>query len=76
MKSIEDTLRLVNNTVLSLSKHTKISIALIGGYATIAHGVERTTADVDFCIYTETIYRKETLTFIELLKKVIPDNFG
>lgn len=75
MKSIEDTLKLIDNIVGSLSKHDAITIALVGGYAAIAHGVERTTVDVDFCIYTGIINGKNTISFIDLLKKNIPDNF-
>lgn len=75
MKSIEDTLKLVDEITKSLSEKDKVNIALVGGYATIAHGVERTTADVDFCIYTEIIHNQNTSVFIEILKRVIPENF-
>lgn len=53
MKSIGDTLKLVDGLVVKLKKENKVWIALIGGYAIIAHGVERTTLDVDFCIYND-----------------------
>ncbi len=75
MRSIEDTLKLVDDIVKLLRKHGEVNISLIGGYGVIAHGVERTTADVDFYIYTETIHRENTSAFVELLKNVIPDNF-
>jgi hypothetical protein len=75
MKSIEDTLKLVDKIVESLSKHDAVSIALVGGYAAIAHGVERTTVDVDFCIYTDTIHKKDRSVFTGLLRSVLPDNF-
>lgn len=75
MKSIEDTLKLIDKTVKSLSKKYQVNIALVGGYAAIAHGVGRTTADVDFCVYAEIINRKNTNAFIEILKNAIPNNF-
>jgi hypothetical protein len=75
VRSIEDTLNLIDRVVASLSGSQKIAIALIGGYATIAYGVERTTADIDFCIYTESLHQKSTTVFIEALKKVIPETF-
>ena len=55
MKSIEDILRLINNIVGRLSEENEVNIALIGGYGAIAHGVERTTSDVDFCVYADTL---------------------
>lgn len=75
MKSIENTLNLINNIVYSLSESDKVSIALVGGYGSIAHGVERTTMDVDFCIYTDTIHEKDTTAFIKLLRNKLPVNF-
>lgn len=75
MKSIEDTLKLIHSIASSLSEQDDIKVALVGGYAAIAHGVERTTADVDFCIYTDIIHRHNTLVFIQNLKKVIPATF-
>lgn len=75
MKSIEDTLKLIDRIATSLAKHDEVNIALVGGYAAIAYGVERTTADVDFCIYTEIIHRQNTPVFIEILKSVIPETF-
>jgi len=75
MKSIKDTLNLINNIVKSLGKYDKVSIALVGGYGAIAYGVERTTVDMDFCIYTDTIHTKDTSAFVELLRTVLSDNF-
>lgn len=75
MKSIRDTLNIVKKIVKLLSDHDKVSIALAGGYAVVAHGVERTTVDVDFCIYADTIHQKDTKAFIGLLKTILPDNF-
>jgi len=75
MKSIKNTLKLVDDIVKLLSKHGEVNISLIGGYSVIAHGVERTTVDVDFYIYTDTIHRENTSVFVELLKRVVPENF-
>lgn len=75
MKSIEDTLKLIDRITVSLSEQDELNVALVGGYAAIAHGVERTTADVDFCIYTGIIHSQNTPAFIEMLKNVIPENF-
>ncbi len=75
MKSIEDILKLIDSIVDSLSKGDKVNIALVGGYGAIAHGVERTTADVDFCVYTDSIHKKDTSVFTGLLRNVLPENF-
>ncbi|GAB4545830.1 MAG: hypothetical protein Fur0020_14760 [Thermodesulfovibrionia bacterium] len=73
MKSIEDTLEMVNKMVKSLSERDRIYIALAGGYGAIAHGVERTTVDVDFCLYADIIHEKGTREFITLLEDVLPN---
>jgi len=52
-----------------------VNIALVGGYAVIAHGVERTTADVDFCVYADIISRNGAQAFARFLRDVVPDNF-
>lgn len=75
MKSIDDTLKLIDKVVASLRNHDKVNIALVGGYAAIAHGVERTTVDVDFCIYTDAIHKNKTSVFIGQLQKIFPGNF-
>lgn len=75
MKSIEDTLNLINNIADALSGHDKLNIALVGGYAVIAHGVGRTTADVDFCVYAESIRTDGISAFTKLLEKAVPDTF-
>lgn len=75
MKSIEDTLNLVNTLFNSISKTGEIYIALAGGYGSIAHGVERTTVDVDFCLYADIIHDKDTKAFTRLLQEVLTDNF-
>lgn len=75
MRSIENTLSLVKELCDSLSKTTGVYIALAGGYGVIAHGVERTTADIDFCLYADIIRDRDTKAFVELLQEVLPDNF-
>jgi hypothetical protein len=75
MKSIEDTLSLVNSLVIYLSKTGNIYIALAGGYGAIAHGVERTTVDVDFCLYADIIHKSDTKTFLSYFKDMLSDNF-
>ena len=75
MKSIEDTLSLIDKIVSSLAKNDTINIALAGGYAAIAHGVERTTADIDFWVYTKVIRENNIRVFLDLLKRSLPDNF-
>lgn len=63
MKSIEDTLRLMNEIVAKLSKQDQVNIAMIGGYAVIAHGVERTTSDDDFCVYSTMLHHQSVERF-------------
>lgn len=75
MKSIADTLRVIKNAVTGFEKETKKEayLALIGGYAVIFHGVERTTLDVDACFYSlgETCGK----TFHSYLRKNLPARF-
>lgn len=73
MKSIQDTLKIIRDITSALP--VKVDIALVGGYALIAQGVERTTIDVDFCIYTDMISTQDSKVFFELLKKHIPPRF-
>lgn len=74
MKSIKDILTLVSRLADELRKTSPVDIALVGGYAVIAHGVGRTTTDVDFLIYSEQVLENLT-TFVESLKKAAPGNF-
>src|SRR3989337_1168928 len=53
MKSIDDTLKPIRDITSALPD--KINIAITGGVAVILHGVERTTIDVDFCVYSDSI---------------------
>lgn len=73
MKSIRDTLEIIRDITNALP--VKVSIALTGGYAAILHGVERTTIDLDFCLYADVLDSTGTKSFYELLKKHIPDRF-
>jgi hypothetical protein len=77
MKTIEHALKLIDNLISTLqdSYNLEIDIALVGGYSAISHGVERTTVDVDFCIYADIIHKKDTTAFVKLLKQVLPENF-
>lgn len=76
MKSIGDTLKFVDAFVIKLKEENKVWIALIGGYAVIAHGVERTTRDVDFCIYTESLLKGNSAEFIKNFNNALPEGFS
>lgn len=53
MKSIKDTLETIRGIINALP--VRVDMAVAGGYAVILHGVERTTLDVDFCLYADLI---------------------
>lgn len=74
MRSIEDTLKIIRDITNALP--AKIDIALVGGYAIIAHGVERTTINVDFCIYSDIIYSANAPEFFKLLTNHLPKRFS
>lgn len=74
MKSIEDTLKLVDNIVAQLRKAIDIKIALVGGIAAIAHGSGRTTVDVDFLVYSGCI-KENVSQFIDLFRDAAPAHF-
>jgi len=74
MKSIEAILNFVSSLAAEVRKICDIDIALIGGYAVIAHGVARTTTDVDFYLYSERI-KENSREFIELFKHAVPGQF-
>jgi len=59
MKSIENTLKLIGELKEALAGKDPVLIALIGGYACIAHGVGRTTMDVDFAFYAGAVPDEE-----------------
>ncbi len=74
MKSIEDTLKIIQDIIKKFP--TDVEIALIGGYAAILHGVERTTLDIDFCIYSSVITSlKDSSAFFDILIKCLPARF-
>lgn len=73
MKSIQDTLRTIRDITNALP--VKVSIVLTGGYAVILHGVERTTLDLDFCVYSDIIETANTAAFFDVLKKNLPKRY-
>lgn len=74
MKSIEDTLRIIQDIIKTFP--SEVAIALVGGYASVLHGVERTTLDIDFCIYSGVIHSSHgTDEFYGMLSKYIPERF-
>jgi len=73
MRSIADILKTIRDIANALP--VKVEFALIGGYALVAHGVERTTTDVDFCLYTESISTHDSRTFFDLLRSHLPARF-
>ncbi|MBI1869813.1 MAG: hypothetical protein HYS07_01310 [Chlamydiae bacterium] len=76
MKSIEATLDLVSKAVKSLKMQDHVLLTVIGGYAVIAHGIERTTKDVDFCFYSDLYHKSDVQGLVESLKGVFPSHFG
>lgn len=75
MKSIIDTLSVIKDAIDEFNKKTNynVSTALIGGYAVIFFGVERTTLDVDICFYSPE--KDGTSKFFIFLKEFLPDRF-
>lgn len=73
MKSIEDTLKTIQDIINTLP--VKVSITLIGGYAVIIHGAQRTTIDIDFCLYSDIIKASGSKAFFDMLKKFLPERF-
>ncbi len=73
MKSIEDTLGIIHGIIRSFPG--EIDIALVGGYAAVLHGVERTTLDIDFCVYSGIIRSSNTDQFYRVLSNCIPERF-
>lgn len=74
MKSIDDTLKTIRDITNALP--IKVNIAITGGVAVILHGVERTTIDVDFCIYSDSIFNTNTAEFFSLLTRYLPKRFS
>ena len=76
MKSIEDTLKIIQDITRRFP--ADIDIALIGGYAAVLHGVERTTLDIDFCVYSSVLSSAKGPTdpdFYSLLLRTLPERF-
>lgn len=75
MKSIVDTLSVIKNAVTEFKKTTgkDAHIALIGGYAVILHGVERTTLDIDTCLYSAE--EEPGKSFYDFLQRNLPKRF-
>ncbi len=74
MKSILDTLKTIRDITNALP--IKVNIVLTGGYAVIQHGVERTTLDLDFCVYADLIETSGTTEFFAILKNHLPKRFA
>jgi len=74
MKSIHDTLKIIRDITNALPD--KVFIALAGGYAVVLHGVERTTLDIDVCVYSDLIRSSDSKVFFELLNRHIPERFS
>jgi hypothetical protein len=73
MKSIGDTLGTIRDIISALP--VKTEVALVGGYAAILQGVERTTLDVDVCLYADVLRSAGTKEFFEVLKRHLPERF-
>ena len=75
MKSIVDTLTVIRNVVTKFEQEhkTEAKVALIGGYAVIFYGIERTTLDIDVCFYSP----QENMgkSFYGFLKEYLSPNF-
>jgi hypothetical protein len=74
MKSIKDTLQTIRDIISALPDN--VTLALVGGYAVILQGVERTTLDIDFCLYTDLIHAQNSVAFFNLLKEHLPERFS
>lgn len=76
MRSIKDTLLVIKNAVEQFSAETKkeVSLALIGGHAVIYFGVERTTLDVDICLYLPD--KSPGVILYDFLKRSLPGQFN
>lgn len=74
MKSIHDTLRIIRDITNALPD--KVHIALTGGFAVVLYGVERTTLDVDVCVYSDLIRSSDAKAFFALLRQQTPRRFS
>lgn len=73
MKSIEDTFGIIQDIIKALP--IDFEVALVGGYAAILHGVERTTLDIDFCVHYGRDHSSRTDEVLAHLKKSLPERF-
>jgi hypothetical protein len=74
MKSIDDTLKIILDITNAIP--AKFDIVLVGGAAVILHGVERTTLDVDLCVYSDASSNTNSSAFYDLLVKHLPKRFS
>ena len=74
MKSIHDTLKIIRDTTNAIPD--KVYLALAGGYAAVLHGVERTTLDIDVCVYSDLIRSSDSKGFFALFNQHIPRRFA
>lgn len=74
MKSIDDTLEIIRD--IMSRPPDKVSFALAGGQAVILQGVERTTIDVDFCLYSDLIHAEGSPAFHAMVRKRLPERFS
>jgi len=75
MKSIEDTLSFLKTILSGLDDVNPTAFALVGGYAGIAHGIPRTTTDVDLAVFSETVRSGGIRALASRLKAVLPPEF-
>lgn len=73
MTSIKDTFETIHGIISALP--VKVDIAVVGGYAVILHGIERTTLDVDVCLYSDVVRTSGTDAFFALLTQHLPERF-
>ena len=75
MKSIVDTLGVIKDAVARFKEETRqdAQIALIGGYAAVYYGSERTTFDVDACFFSPD--DNPGRSFYTFLKQHLPSHF-
>ena len=74
MKSIVATLETIRDITSALPE--KVDTALIGGHGAILHGVERTTLDVDLCVWSEGLKQSGSPAFFKELKGHLPERFS
>lgn len=73
MKSISDTFATIRAIISVLPGD--VQAALVGGYAAILHGLERTTLDVDLCLYSSISSNRAPDALFDTLKAHLPEQF-